>query len=84
MTIGEQARQLRLVLPKPFRSLTGTAYPFAWVRVRGNRAYISGHLPLQEAGTLAQLRGKVGEALTSCVLGTGIPDIIHEWLTVLQ
>jgi enamine deaminase RidA (YjgF/YER057c/UK114 family) len=30
----------------------------------GNRAYISGHLPLQEGGTLAEPRGKVGQAVT--------------------
>lgn len=29
-----------------------------------NRAYISGHLPLQEGRTLAEPRGKVGEAVT--------------------
>jgi hypothetical protein len=32
--------------------------------VRGDRAYISGHLPLQADGTLAEPRGKVGEAIT--------------------
>jgi len=64
MTIDERVRELGLVLPEPFRSPTGTAYPCSWVRVRGNRAYISGHLPLQEDGTLAEPRGKVGEAVT--------------------
>jgi hypothetical protein len=64
MTIDERVRVLGLVLPEPFRSPTGAAYPFAWVRVRGNRAYMSGHLLLQPDGTLAEPRGKVGEALT--------------------
>jgi YjgF/chorismate_mutase-like, putative endoribonuclease len=64
MTVDKQIRALGLVLPEPFRSPTGTAYPFSWVRVRGNRAYISGHLPLQAGGTLAEPRGKVGKALT--------------------
>ena len=53
MTIDERVRELGLVLPEPFRSPTGAAYPFSWVRVRGNRAYVSGHLPLQPDGTLA-------------------------------
>jgi enamine deaminase RidA (YjgF/YER057c/UK114 family) len=64
MTIDDHIRQLGLVLPRPFRSPTGAAYPFSWVRVRGNRAYLSGHLPLQADGTLAEPRGKVGESLS--------------------
>jgi hypothetical protein len=64
MTIDERVLELGLVLPEPFRSPTGAAYPFSWVRVRGNRAYVSGHLPLQPDGTLAEPRGKVGEALS--------------------
>jgi enamine deaminase RidA (YjgF/YER057c/UK114 family) len=64
MTIDERVDQLGLVLPDEFRSPTGAAYPFSWVRVRGNRAYVSGHLPLQTDGTLAEPRGKIGETLT--------------------
>jgi len=64
MTIDDRVRALGLVLPESFRSPTGTAYPFSWVRGRGNRASISGHLPLQPDGRLAEPRGKVGEALT--------------------
>jgi enamine deaminase RidA (YjgF/YER057c/UK114 family) len=64
MTIDERVRELGLVLPPAFRSPTGAPYPFSWVRVRGNRAYISGHLPLQPDGTLAEPLGKVGEALS--------------------
>ena len=64
MTIDERVRELGLVLPEPFRSPTGAAYPFSWVRVRDSRAYVSGHLPLQPDGTLAEPRGKVGEALS--------------------
>ena len=64
MTIDERVQELGLVLPGPFRSPTGAAYPFSWVRVRGNRAYVSGHLPLQPDGTLAEPRGKVGETLS--------------------
>jgi enamine deaminase RidA (YjgF/YER057c/UK114 family) len=64
MTIDERVRELGLELPPTFRSPTGAPYPFSWVRVRGNRAYISGHLPLQPDGTLAEPLGKVGEALS--------------------
>ena len=34
--------------------------PFAWVRVRGNRAYISGHIPQNPDGSIAEPLGKVG------------------------
>ena len=34
--------------------------PFAQVRIHGNRAYISGHGPLNADGSLASPRGKVG------------------------
>jgi enamine deaminase RidA (YjgF/YER057c/UK114 family) len=34
--------------------------PFSWVRVRGNRAYISGHIPLNADGSIAQPLDKVG------------------------
>ena len=64
MTIDERVRKLGLVLPEPFSSPTGGTYPFSWVRVRGNRAYVSGHLPLQPNGTLAEPRGKVGVELS--------------------
>jgi hypothetical protein len=60
VTIDDRIRALGLVLPELFRLPTGTVYPFAWVRVRGNRASISGHRPLQPDGTLAKPRGKVG------------------------
>ena len=58
MTIDERVRELGLVLPQAFRPPTPAPYLFSWVRVRGNRAYISGHLPLQPDGTLAEPRGK--------------------------
>jgi enamine deaminase RidA (YjgF/YER057c/UK114 family) len=64
MTIDERVIELGLVLANEFQSPTGVPYPFSWVRVRGNRAYISGHLPLRADGTLAEPRGRVGESLS--------------------
>jgi enamine deaminase RidA (YjgF/YER057c/UK114 family) len=64
MTIDDRLRELGLVLPEPFQSPSGRPYPFSWVRVRGRRAVISGHLPLAPDGKLAQPLGKVGAALT--------------------
>ena len=39
--------------------------PFSWVRVRGNRAYISGHIPLNADGSVAQPLGKVGAEVSA-------------------
>jgi len=65
MTIEEKVREMGMVLPEAFRSPTGAPYPFEWVRTRGSRAMLSGHLPLAPDGTLAEPRGKVGGALTA-------------------
>lgn len=64
MTVDERIQALGLTLPEAFRSPSGAPYPFSWARVRGNRVYVSGHLPLQADGSLAEPRGKVGEVLT--------------------
>jgi len=64
MTIDQRVRELGLVVAEPFRSPAGRAYPFSWVRVRGSRAYVSGHLPLKPDGTLAEPLGKVGESVS--------------------
>jgi len=41
-------------------SANGVLLPFSWVRVRGNRAYISGHIAVNRDGSIAQPLGKVG------------------------
>ncbi len=60
MRVEARLQQLELVLPQPMKTPTGMYLPFAWVRVRGNRAYISGHGPLHPDGSLAGPFGKVG------------------------
>jgi len=58
--------ELGLVLPAPFQSPTGRPYPFVWIRTRGSRVAISGHLPLNADGSLATEHiGKVGAELTA-------------------
>ncbi len=59
-SIDDRVRDLGLILPEEFRSPTGVRYPFAWVRRRGNRAYVSGHLPMALDGSLGSIVGKVG------------------------
>lgn len=60
MHIEAKLQALGLVLPEPFAAPPGTQLPFPWVRIRGNRAYISGHAPLNPDGSLAKPLGKVG------------------------
>ena len=60
MRIEARIAELGLVLPAPLQVPPGLQMPFAWVRVRGNRAYISGHVPQEADGRLAEPLGKVG------------------------
>ena len=60
MQIEAKLKALGLTLPEQFTPLAGMQLPFSWVRVRGNRAYISGHAPQNPDGSLAQPLGKVG------------------------
>ena len=58
--IKTRLKALGLALPAPLKVPPGVKLPFALVRVRGNRAYISGHGPQNLDGSIADLRGKVG------------------------
>ena len=60
MSIEARIRALHLVLPAPLQLPPHVRLPFSAVRVHGNRAFISGHGPLDASGTLAGPFGKVG------------------------
>jgi enamine deaminase RidA (YjgF/YER057c/UK114 family) len=60
MLVEKRLEELGLVLPEAMVAPAGLSIPFAWVRVRGNRAYISGHGPQNPDGTFAPPFGKVG------------------------
>jgi enamine deaminase RidA (YjgF/YER057c/UK114 family) len=60
MCVEAKLAELGLALPAPMQTPQGMRLPFAPVRIRGNRAYISGHGPLNPDGTLAPPLGKVG------------------------
>lgn len=64
MNIEARLEALGLVLPEPLKIPQGLQMPFAWVRVRGNRAYISGHVPQNPDGSMAEPLGKVGAEVT--------------------
>jgi len=56
--------ELGLALPAPIIVPPGARLPFAFVRVRGNRALVSGHAPQNADGSVARPLGKVGRDLT--------------------
>ena len=59
-SIQSRLQELGLALPPPLVLPAGVTLPFPWVRVRGNRAFVSGHGPQNPDGTLAGPFGKVG------------------------
>ena len=63
-TIEARLQSLGLVLPAPLQLPPGVVLPFPWVRVRGNRAYVSGHAAQNPDGTLAAPLGKVGHGVS--------------------
>ncbi len=60
MQVEARLEELGLVLPEPLKAPPGLHLPFSWVRVRGNRAYVSGHGAQNPDGSLAGPFGKVG------------------------
>jgi enamine deaminase RidA (YjgF/YER057c/UK114 family) len=64
MGIEERLAALGLALPAPTKVPSGARLPFAWVRVIGSRAVISGHGPTNPDGTLAGPFGKLGAEVT--------------------
>ena len=62
--IEQRLATLGLVLPPPVTPPAGVVLPFAFVRIAGRRAIISGHGPLNADGTIAAPLGKLGRELT--------------------
>jgi enamine deaminase RidA (YjgF/YER057c/UK114 family) len=62
--IEAKLQAMGLQIPEPMKTPTGMRLPFAMVRVRGNRAFISGLGPINADGSLAEPRGKVGSEVT--------------------
>jgi hypothetical protein len=60
MKVEAKLEELGLALPGPTKTPPGLVLPFSWVRVRGDRAYVSGHVPLNPDGSFAEPFGKVG------------------------
>jgi len=64
MHIEARLQQLGLTLPAPVNPPAGVRFPFAFVRVRGDREFVSGHGPLEVDGSIAGPLGKLGRELT--------------------
>ncbi len=60
MSPDERLNELNLILPAPIKIPPNAKLPFSWVRVRGDRAFISGHVPLNSDGSIYDVIGKVG------------------------
>lgn len=63
MGVAAKLEALGLALPAPVRPPPGVVLPFRLVRIVGDRAYVSGHGPLNADGTLAQPFGALGREL---------------------
>jgi len=62
--VEERLAALGLALPPPLKPPPGVVLPFQFVRVVGNRAFVSGHSAQNADGSIAGPLGKVGRDLT--------------------
>ena len=60
MTPDEKIIDLKLVLPEPVKLPPNVQMKFSFVRVMGNRVFVSGHIPLNADGSICDVLGKVG------------------------
>jgi enamine deaminase RidA (YjgF/YER057c/UK114 family) len=61
--IEERLSARGLVLPPPVRPPAGVVLPFQFVRILGDRAFVSGHGPQDADGNIAAPLGKLGREL---------------------
>ena len=63
-SIDQKIAAAGLVLPAPMRLPPGLQLPFRFCKVSGCRVLLSGHLPLQEDGSIWGVTGKVGDTVS--------------------
>jgi len=64
MTPDERIQELGLILPEPIQLPPNLEMKFSWLRVSGNRVFISGHIALNADGSVSEVTGKVGGEVT--------------------
>jgi len=64
MGIEERLKELGIVMHAPTKAPASLRQTFPFVRVHGDRAFISGHGPTNPDGTLVKYTGKVGAGVT--------------------
>jgi len=64
MVIEERLKELGIALPAPTKAPPTFRQTFPFVRVHGDRAFISGHGPTNPDGTIVKYTGKVGAGVT--------------------
>ena len=64
MTPDDRIRDLNLILPEPIKLPPNIEMQFSWVRISGNRLFISGHIALNADGSVSEVTGKVGGEVT--------------------
>jgi len=64
MTPDEKIQELNLILPEPIKLPPKIEMQFSWVRISGNRVFISGHIALNADGSVSEVTGKVGGEVT--------------------
>lgn len=62
--ISNRIRSLGFTLPEPMRLPPDLVLPFQFCKVSGNRLLLSGHLPLEQDGTIWPIKGKVGDSVS--------------------
>lgn len=62
--IEDRLSALGLQLPQPIKLPPDVVLSFPWVRIRGDRAFVSGHGALAPDGSIAKPLGKVGRDLS--------------------
>lgn len=65
MKIEAKLQSLGLTLPEPLKLPAGVEVPFAWVRLYGDRVYVSGHGPLATDGSVVGPFGRVGAEVSA-------------------
>jgi enamine deaminase RidA (YjgF/YER057c/UK114 family) len=80
--IAHRLAALGIELPQPMQVPVGARLPFAYVNLRGDRAIVSGHGPVDSMGRLCGPFGKVGrdvdvEAAYRAARLTGLSMLAH-------